>query len=118
MNKPVVGIVVGAILGALDGLTAWFTPDARPMLASILMGSAIKGLLVGIASGFYARRVQSPAKGIVFGAIVGLILAFAVAAMPQPSGHHYYLEIMLPGFVAGGIIGFLTQKWGRPPQTA
>ena len=30
MNKPVVGIVVGAILGILDGATAWFTPAVAP----------------------------------------------------------------------------------------
>ena len=38
--------------------------------------------------------------------------AFAVAAMPSENGQHYYLEIMLPGFVVGAIIGFLTQKMG------
>ena len=30
MNKIVVGLIFGAILGALDGATAWFTP-ARPV---------------------------------------------------------------------------------------
>ena len=30
MNKPVVGIVVGAILGIMDGATAWFTPRCVP----------------------------------------------------------------------------------------
>ena len=28
MNKIVVGLIFGAILGAVDGATAWFTPDA------------------------------------------------------------------------------------------
>ena len=27
MNKIVVGLIFGAVLGALDGATAWFTPD-------------------------------------------------------------------------------------------
>jgi hypothetical protein len=42
-----------------------------------------------------------------------LAFAFAVAAMPSETGHHY-LEIMAPGFVVGAIIGFLTQKMGAP----
>ena len=30
MNKIVLGLVLGGILGIFDGLTAWFTPEARP----------------------------------------------------------------------------------------
>lgn len=26
----------------------------------------------------------------------------------------HYLEIMLPGFIVGAIVGFLTQKMGTP----
>ena len=48
------------------------------------------------------------------GSLLGLGFAFAVAAMPSENGQHYYLEIMLPGFVVGAIIGFLTQKMGTP----
>ena len=36
-------------------------------------------------------------------------LAYAVAAMPDPSGKHYYWEIMLPGSVLGIIVGYATQ---------
>ena len=52
--------------------------------------------------------------GIAFGAGIGLLFAFLVAMMPEPNGQHYYLEIMAPGFVVGAIIGFLTQRVGRP----
>ena len=112
-NKIVVGLIFGAVLGAVDGATAWFTPEARPQMASILMGSSFKGMLVGLLSGWFARKVQSTKWGIVLGAALGLLFAFLVALMPQPNGHHYYLEIMLPGFVVGAIIGFLTQRLGR-----
>src|SRR5262245_3356616 len=116
MNKPVVGIAAGAVLGIVDGATAWFTPDARPMIAGILMGSCVKGMVVGALSGVFARKVQSNAAGIGFGAVVGLFFAYLVAAMPSPNGQHYYLEIMLPGFIVGGMIGFLTQRWGSSPS--
>jgi hypothetical protein len=112
MNKPVVGIVVGAVLGLIDGATAWFTPSARSMMASILMGSSVKGMVVGVLCGLFARKVQSNGAGIALGAVLGLIFAYLVAAMPSPDGQHYYLEIMLPGFVVGAITGFLTQKLG------
>ncbi len=112
MNKIVAGLVFGAILGAIDGATSWFTPEVRPLIAGILVGSSIKGVIVGVLSGWFARKVDSVAWGIVFGAALGLLLAFGIAAMPQPSGQHYYLEIMLPGFVTGAILGFLTQRAG------
>ena len=113
MNKIAVGLLFGLILGAVDGATAWFTPEVRPVLASILVGSSIKGMLVGVLSGWFARKVQSMKWGIILGAAIGLFLAFLVAAMPSETGKHYYLEIMLPGFIVGAIIGFLTQKMGR-----
>src|SRR5260370_31764105 len=112
-NKIVVGLIFGAVCGAGDGATAWFTPEARPQISSILMGSSFKGMLVGLLSGWFARKVQPTKWGIVLGAALGLLFAFLVALMPQPNGHHYYLEIRLPGFVVGAIIGFLTQRLGR-----
>jgi F0F1-type ATP synthase assembly protein I len=114
MNKIVVGLIFGALLGALDGATAWFTPDARSLMASIMVGSSFKGIVVGLLSGWFARKVNSTKWGIVVGSVLGLAFAFAVAAMPSANGQHYYLEIMLPGFVVGAIIGFLTQKMGTP----
>jgi hypothetical protein len=113
MNKPVIGTVAGAVLGLIDGATAWFTPSVRPMMASILMGSCFKGMVVGVLSGVFARKVHSDAAGIGVGAALGLLFAYLVAAMPSPNGEHYYLQIMLPGFVVGAIIGFLTQRLGE-----
>ena len=112
MNKPLVGIVAGALLGIADGATAWFTPAVRPFMAGILMGSCVKGMIVGVLSGVFARKVHSDAAGIAVGAALGLVFAYIVAAMPSETGDHYYLQIMLPGFVVGAIIGFLTQRLG------
>jgi hypothetical protein len=115
MNKILVGLIAGAILGAIDGATAWFTPEVRPAIAGIMVGSSIKGMLVGLLSGWYARKVQSTRGGIILGAALGLLFAFLVALMQ----HAHYLEIMLPGFVTGAIIGFLTQRTGvRAPAKA
>jgi F0F1-type ATP synthase assembly protein I len=112
MNKIVAGLLFGLTLGALDGATAWFYPEARPMLTSIMIGSSIKGMIVGLFSGWFARKVQSTRWGIVVGSALGLLFAFFVAAMDASKGQPHYLEIMLPGFVVGAIIGFLTQRVG------
>jgi uncharacterized membrane protein HdeD (DUF308 family) len=120
MSKPVYGLLLGGILGIFDGLTAYFTPEARDQMLGIVIGSTFKGLVAGIAIGYFARRVNSLPLGIVFGLGVGLVLAWIVAAMPDPNGKHYYLEIMLPGAIVGAIVGYATQKHQarRPPATA
>src|ERR1700692_3991690 len=110
MNKILIGLLLGLILGAIDGSTAWFYPEVHSMMASIMVGSSVKGMVVGVLSGWFARRVQSTAWGIVVGAALGLLFAFLVAANDTVNGKHPYLEIMLPGFVVGAIIGFLTQR--------
>ncbi len=114
MNKILVGLLFGLVLGAIDGATAWFTPEARSMMTGIMVGSSIKGMIVGVLSGWFAVKVRSTAWGIVVGGVLGLLFAFLVALM---QGEHY-LEIMLPGFVVGAIVGFLTQRMGTPGRAA
>lgn len=118
MNKILVGLLVGLILGAIDGSTAWFYPEVHSVMASIMVGSSFKGMVVGVLSGWFARKVQSTKWGIVAGSALGLLFAFLVAATDTVNGGHPYLEIMLPGFVTGAIIGFLTQKMGTPRTAA
>jgi hypothetical protein len=118
MKKPVVGLVAGLILGLIDGATAWFTPAVRDFMAGILMGSSFKGMIVGLVSGWFALKVKSVPKGIMLGAALGLLFAYLVAAAPSETGEHYYLEIMLPGFITGGLIGFLTQVKGQEPAAS
>jgi hypothetical protein len=114
MNKVVLGLILGGILGIFDGLTAWFTPEARPMMIGIVIGSTVKGIIAGAIAGWFARKVNSVPAGIAFGLFVGLVLAYAVAAMPSETGEHYYFEIMLPGSIVGAIVGWATQRYGKP----
>lgn len=116
MSKPVVGILLGAVLGVFDGATAWLTPAVRPFIVGIIIGSTFKGLLAGLAAGLFARKVNSTAAGTLFGLGVGLLLAWGVAAMPSETGEHYYFEIMLPGSIVGAIVGYATQRYGNPAQ--
>jgi hypothetical protein len=118
MNKALLGLLLGGILGIFDGLTAWFTPEVRDQMVGIVIGSTFKGLIAGVLIGYFARKVQSLPLGIVFGLGVGLLLAFAIAALPSGTGKHYYFEIMLPGGILGMVVGFATQKFGRRPQPA
>ena len=71
----------------------------------------VGGLIAGIAIGYFAKKVHSLPLGILFGLAVGMFLAFLIAMSPQPSGQHYYFEIMLPGSLLGAIVGlYLSAK--------
>ncbi|NIR50553.1 hypothetical protein GWO43_13890 [candidate division KSB1 bacterium] len=119
MPKPVLGLILGAILGVLDGFSALFYPEAAPQITEIVFFSTLKSLIAGVIIGFYARKVDSIGKGVLFGGVVGLIFAFLVALAPDESGNHYFIEIMVPGGIIGLILGFATQKYGsKKPQTA
>lgn len=125
MSKPVLGLVLGTVLGVFDGLTALLEPDIAnnpevgAAMTGIVIGSSVKGLLAGLILGFYARKVKSLKGGLIFGAIVGLVLAFIIAAMPDPeTGKHYWLQIMIPGTIVGIILGYATQKYGKENKPA
>ncbi|MFI5120195.1 MAG: hypothetical protein ACHQM4_07275 [Thermoanaerobaculia bacterium] len=114
MNKVLLGLLVGAVLGAFDGLTAWFTPEARSQMAGIVMGSTFKGLVAGTLIGLFARKVKSVPATLVFGTALGLLFAYFVAHMQGK----YYFEIMLPGAIVGLLTGYATQRYGRKPEAA
>lgn len=77
MTKPVLGIVVGGVLGILDGLTAPLSaPETLPQLPMIPSSvRPSRGLSPGILIGLFARKVRSVPAGLVFGLLVGGALA-------------------------------------------
>ena len=124
MSKPVLGLILGAILGIFDGLTALLepdianSPDVGATMTAITASSSVKGLLAGLIIGFFARKVKSLKSGLIFGGAIGLVLAFIIAAIPQEGGQHYWLQIMVPGTIVGIILGYVTQKYGKEPKPA
>ena len=114
MSKPLLGVVLGAILGVFDGLTAWFTPAVRNELGTIVISSTVKGIIAGIAIGFFAKKFHSLPIGILFGVVVGAVLAYLAAL----GAGGYYFQIMLPGTLVGLIVGFATQKYGNSAAEA
>jgi hypothetical protein len=109
MNKIALGLLLGAVLGALDGATSWFTPEVRAQLLGIIAGSTFKGIIAGVAAGWFAKKVQNVAAGIIFGLVVGAILAYGIVLLNQGK---YFFAIMLPGSCVGAICGWATQRYG------
>jgi len=118
LNKPLLGVAVGGLLGLLDGLAAPLqAPEVAPEAFAIALGSTFKGVVVGLIAGFFARKVDSVPLGIGVGLAAGMGFAYLVAAQPDAlTGKHYYREIMLPGSLAGALIGWVTQRYGTRPS--
>jgi hypothetical protein len=93
MSKPAMGLIVGAVLGFLDGASAWFSPEPRPLMLVIVVGSMLKGI------------------GIGAGLVAGFILS-SLAAIGQ-NGH--YLEIVVPGMLVRALTGFVSQRYPQVP---
>jgi hypothetical protein len=115
MNKPVLGLVAGGVLGIFDGLTSLVSaPEVAPQIAGIVAGSMGKGLIAGILIGWFAKKVNNLAYGVLFGVAIGALFALPIALMPNPNGETYFWEILIPGSLVGLIVGYLTQRYGSP----
>lgn len=121
MNRPLVGLLLGAVIGIFDGSTAFFTaPEMRAELAGIVMGSAFKGLLAGLITGIIARKTGSILVGVGIGLATALALAIPIAHMnatfyEDPS---IYWKIILPGAVTGMTVGYGIVRFGRPASAS
>jgi len=116
MNKILLGVVLGAVLGVFDGLTSLWTPDpkVRAGIVGIIIGSTGKGLVAGLLCGLFARKVKS----LKFGLLLGLSLGFLFALLVALNVHNYYLRIILPGSIVGLIVGYATQRYGAAARPA
>ena len=113
MSKPMLGLVLGGILGIFDGLSALVSapndPAVKAGIVGIVFGSTIKGLITGVLIGWFAKRTQSLGLAIGFGLSVGVALAFLVCLLQKLGGQPpYYWQIMLPGGILGVIVGYAT----------
>jgi len=113
MSKPVLGLVLGGVLGVLDGLSALVSapndPAVKAGIVGIVIGSTFKGLITGVLIGWFAKRTESLGLAIGFGLSVGLALAFLVCLLQKMGGQPpYYWQIMLPGGILGVIVGYAT----------
>lgn len=112
MKKVGFAVLVGAILGAFDGMTAWFEPSVRDQIGTIVMLSSLKSVIAGVLIGIFACFVEKRIAIAVFGLAIGLVLAYLVAMSPDPkTGEHYYAQIMIPGAIVGLIVGYATSRY-------
>ncbi len=116
LRRPVLGLLVGGVLGAFDGLSALVSaPEVREQIGGIVVGSSLKGLVAGLIVGAIARKITSTKLGVLVGTAVAFVLTAPIAHLNavhsgQPS---YYYKIMLPGALVGALVGYVTTRYGH-----
>lgn len=124
MNKALLGLILGGVLGCFDGFTALFSgpelfqgSDGHQMLLMIVLGSTTKGLVAGLITGFIARKLHNLPLGILCGLLTAALITLPIALGENPTTHKvYFWEIMIPGAICGAIVGFATQRYGALPK--
>ena len=113
MKRIVYALILGAVLGALDGLSAAYEFGFGPKVLTIAGLSSIKSLVVGLVVGIVACFVRNKAIIIGVGTVLALAFAFLVASQPDPdTGEKYYAHIMGTGALVGVIVGYATARFG------
>ncbi len=115
LTKPMLGLAVGGALGLLDGLSGFLEPSLAPVMGSVITFSLLKGLVAGITTGYVSQRVHSMLLGILAGIGIAAVLSLLVILR---AGMALFWDIMLPGMLLGGIVGFATQRFGRKSEPA
>lgn len=115
VTKPILGLVLGGTLGLLDGLSGFFEPSLAPVMGSVITFSLLKGLVSGAVIGYVAQKVHSMALGILAG--LGIAAGFSLLVIWH-AGMTLFWDIMLPGMLLGVIVGFCTQRFGKPIPSA
>jgi len=118
MKKVAYAVILGAILGALDGFSAAYEFGFGTKVLTLAGLSSIKSLVVGLAVGITAVYVRNKGVIIAVGTILALVFAYLVAAQPDPdTGEKYYAHIMGTGGLVGLIVGYATAKYGEKTGT-
>jgi hypothetical protein len=115
LTKPMLGLAAGGTLGLLDGLSGFLEPSLAPVMGSVIAFSLLKGLVAGIAIGYFSRRVRSLPAGIFAGIAIASVLSLLVILR---AGMALFWDILLPGMLLGAIVGFATQRFGRSAESA
>ncbi len=103
---------IGAVVGALEGVTIFFAPE-EPYKLEIFLAATLKGLFVSLLTGLSLTTQSLWWQGLSYGLLYGLALALIVFLAKGGFGNaHDVPYVLLGGVVAGVFIGLLVAGFG------
>jgi len=109
MNTKIV-LLVGAIVGALDGVGIFFAPG-EPYKWEILFAAILKGMLVSLIAGLSLNHRGSWLRGAGFGMLYGFAFALVVFLAKGGFKSMDAPYVVPSGVVMGLITGVLVWKF-------
>jgi hypothetical protein len=104
-------VLIGAVLGAMDGVGIFFEPK-QPYKWQILGAVTLKGILTALLTAFSLavtmRWWTATGIGMLYGLAMSLVVYLAKGG-PKSGDAPYVIP---SGIITGGLIGFLVLKWG------
>ena len=114
MNKPVLGLLLGGVLGVFDGLSALLSaPEVAPDIVGIVIGSTFKGVLAGALTGWVATKYKSSSRARRGPCRSAPCSRSSWRRFRSRTAATTGWQIMLPGSVLGLVVGYATQRYGR-----
>jgi len=103
-------VVIGAVLGALDGVGILFEPR-EPYKWQILSAATLKGVLVALLTGFSLAATTRWWSAMLTGALYGFTFSLVIylAKGGPKSGDAAY--VIPSGIITGGLIGLFIVMW-------
>jgi len=100
MTRPLMGIVLGLVIGTVDVLL--MLPLQFPDKRAALLGAFTSRF----ALGFFAATVRLPMPPILAGVLVGVLTSLPDALITKA-----YAPILITGVVFGAIAGWIVGRW-------
>ena len=109
----VVVLVIGGIVGALDGVGIFFAPG-EPFKTEIFFAAILKGILVSLLTGMSltSRSAwwQGAGYGLLYGFSFALVIFLAKGGFKSMSAPY----VVPSGAILGVVTGLLLVKFGFP----
>jgi len=108
--KIKVTIIIGLIIGALDGVGIFFAPG-EPYKNQIFIAAVLNGILVSIITASTLNQKSNWGNGILYGILYGFLFA-TVIFLAKGGFDSMNAPFVVPsGIVMGALIGVLNWKF-------
>jgi len=108
--KITVVLVIGAVVGTLDGVGIFYAP-AEPYKIEIFLAAILKGILVSLLIGLTLRAQRPWQHGLGYGLLYGLALALVVFLAKGAFRSMDAPYVVPSGMVMGAITGLLVSRF-------
>jgi hypothetical protein len=94
MINIIVVLVIGGVIGALDGVGIFFARD-EPFKVEILIAAILKGILVALLTGLSLASSSAWWQGALYGLLYGFVFALVISS-PRAASNRRTLRTLCP----------------------